>query len=263
MAESTADARATATQDARLDQATATQRAENRTATADARASATQNALDQAATQDALNLTATADAHATATQDTLDRTATAQAQQTANARATRTQNALNLTATAERATDTPTPTDTPTATNSPTRTPTPTNTPTPAPPDLSAVYDNDQLILINVSDRALDISRLVFEQETPGGLRDFGAETWRSVSANVEQMPPGACLQIVTSAATQVRPSARSCPTFLGWFRANTSERHFWISEDRAATFTVRMANRSAPFATCSIVDGQCDFALP
>jgi serine/threonine protein kinase len=245
----------TQTQDAR---ATATQAAEVE-ATVNARTTATQAA-------------ATADARATSTQAVLDREATAL------------HFAQNLTATAGAATATPTPTRTPsatpkptatptaipTATNTPTLTPSPTdtatatNTPTPTPtPNLRAIYDQNQFVLINISSETLNIRNLVFEQQAQDGtLRSFGADSW-SVGSNPSAMPPGGCFQLVTSPATQIRPSTSDCPIFLGWFRADNVNRYFWISTQPGANFTVRAANRANPLATCAVAAEECLFAVP
>jgi hypothetical protein len=244
-----ATAALTQTQDAR---ATLTQAAEVE-ATVNARTTATQAA-------------ATANAQATATQTILD------------AQATALRFALNLTATARAATDTPTATptvlatatDTPTLTPLPTDTATPTDTPTPTltptatpTPNLRAIYDQDQFILINISQETLNIRNLVFEQQAQDGtLRSFTAVSWSSGS-NPGAMPPGGCFQVVTSLATQIRPSASDCPVFLGWFRVDNQNRYFWIAAQPGANFTVRAANRQAPLATCAIGAEECLFTVP
>jgi serine/threonine protein kinase len=250
-----ATAAMTQTQDAR---ATATQAAEVE-ATVNARTTATQAA-------------ATADAQATATQAVLDEDATAL------------QFALNLTGTAGAATATPTPTRTPTvtptptatltatptATNTPTLTPSPTDTATPTitptatpTPNLRAIYDQSQFVLINISQQTLDIRSLIFEQQVQDGtLRSFSAQSWSS-GGNPGAVPPGGCFQLVNAPATQIRPSATDCPVFLGWFRVTNNDHYFWIAAQSGADFTVRIANRSGILATCAIAAEECLFATP
>ena len=82
-----------------------------------------------------------------------------------------------------------------------------------------------------MSERPLNIRRLVFEQENADGdTLSFEAELWNSASASLEALPPGGCYQTVTGPATQTRPSSQTCPLFMGWFRAATEDKHFWIA---------------------------------
>jgi hypothetical protein len=130
------------------------------------------------------------------------------------------------------------------------------------PPDLRAFYDNDQLYLVNISGRSLDISRLVFEQDHADGLRAFTANQWNQGSVDVSSMVDLGCYQVVNQAAFQLRPPVGDCPVMLGWRRVNTVDQYFWIGPP-SGEFTVRLANRSEPFATCRISAGLCEFALP
>lgn len=246
-AQSTALAGATSTQDALLiiagETADArlvqTQTARDKTATVEAQAQATQDTQSQAATADAA-ATGTQIAGATATQAQL----LIVAQATADARATGTQVAADQLATANAATSTP--------------------TPTPIPPDLQAVYNGNEFVLINISGRTLDVSHLVFESKGGAGdQRSFGAVTWSSTRSDPAQMGAGGCYQVVTTTATQIAPERSVCPVFLGWFRANTPDRYFWLAPQPNDAFTVRLADSAQPFATCSISAGKCDFALP
>ena len=255
----TQDARATATQAAEVEatvnaRTTATQAA----ATADAQATETQAVLDEEATalQFALNLTATAGAATATPMPTRTPTVTPTPTTTPTTTSTATS---TLTPTA-----TPTATNTPTATPSPTNTAAPTITPTATPtPNLRAIYDQGQFILINTSENTLDIHNLVFEQQTQDGtLRSFSAQSWSSAS-NPGAVPAGGCFQLVNGPTTQIRPSARDCPLFLGWFRVTTTSHYFWIAAQPGADFTVRVANHSGLLATCAIDAEECLFAVP
>ena len=130
--------------------------------------------------------------------------------------------------------------------------------------DLWMVYNESEFLLINVSDEPLDVSRLVFEQETPDGrVLAFSATLWAQVAVErPSRMGPDGCYQIVTSAATQRTPPTSVCPRFLGFFRSNLTRRYFWIASQPGATFTVRYSDAGAPLATCSAEAGTCEIAL-
>jgi serine/threonine protein kinase len=245
IAGATADARSAATQNARDQAATATQESLAQTATMEFEVAGTEAAQAQTSTAEVRAL-ATQEAAATATQGAL----LIVAQQTADARATGTQAALDQEATANAATATPTPTLTPTA--------------TPVPPDLRAIFNADEFILVNISGGPVDISPLVFESKgAEGDQRTFLTSAWSSAKVDLTNMADGGCLQVVTSTATQLAPTRSKCPTFLGWFRANAPDRYFWLAPQPDDTFTVRLADSDKPFASCTISDGQCEFALP
>jgi hypothetical protein len=158
----------------------------------------------------------------------------------------------------------PAATPTPTPSHTPTRTPTPTATPTPV-PDLRLLYDDDTLLIVNISATTLDISALVFEQALPDGrVLSFEAALWNrpEMAEPPAQMPPGGCYQAVAGEGTQVAPDRSLCERFLGWFRTSAPSRYVWRSDDPAAVFTVRRADQSVPLATCSIAAGECRFRL-
>jgi serine/threonine protein kinase len=208
-------------------------------------------------TQAAALAQATAEANGTATQAALS------VQATRDAGATTTQQAAALTPTSPPTTDTLTPTSSPSATATSTSTAMPTVAPTHV-PDLRAIYDQNQFILINVSTRTLDISQLVFDQQGETGTpREFLASRWQVASTDLAHVQPGGCYQIVTAPATQFRPSTADCPVFLGYFRANTSSHYFWIANSGATSFVVRLSDSNTPIATCTIAAGECRFALP
>ncbi len=206
-----------------------------------------------------------------------------------------TEEAAHATGTADAWTDTPPPTATvtltptlePTATHTPTLTPTPdpTGTPKPttpspgvlppptrpgAPPgpagrahNLRAMYSDAQFVLVNTSTGTLDISELVFVQESPGGAITFEAEAWdQGALRPTTRMGPGSCYQLVAFDAAQTRPSTVDCPTFRGWFQPGPDD-EFWVADEGATTFQVRVAGEDEPLAACQIAAGECVFTLP
>lgn len=181
------------------------------------------------------------------------------------------------TATSEvESTPTLTPSETPDenpATLTPTAEPTEPATPVPiqagsgeasGPADLRLVYSADEFLLVNVSGRTLDVSDLVFEQETPDGrVLAFAASLWAQVAGErPSRMGADGCYQIMTSDATQRTPPASVCPRLLGFFRSNLDRRYFWVASQPGAAFTVRYADGDAPLATCPVEAGECAIAL-
>jgi serine/threonine protein kinase len=167
-------------------------------------------------------------------------------------------------------TGTPTLTQTPSATvtTSPTPSVTPTTLPSPTagpPPTLRLLYTPDALLLINVSGAALDVSGLVFEQTREDGSdRLFRATAWdrEGMADRPAQMRSGGCYQLVTQSATQTQPDRSICPEFLGYVRLDSLRRYFWEGGDAETTFTVRLADQSAPLGICLVAAGECGIYL-
>ena len=132
------------------------------------------------------------------------------------------------------------------------------------PADLRLVYSADEFLLVNVSGRTLDVSDLVFEQETPDGrVLAFAASLWAQVAGErPSRMGADGCYQIMTSDATQRTPPASVCPRLLGFFRSNLDRRYFWVASQPGAAFTVRYADGDAPLAICPVEAGECAIAL-
>jgi serine/threonine protein kinase len=182
-----------------------------------------------------------------------------------------------------------TPTGQPSTTQAPTEKPTvePTSRPTEAPtmetsptkkpptpegtavavvvraPNMRAIYQDGEFLLLNLSGRTLDITKLSFQQEMPdGAIRTLKATAWNRASIPVKpnQMAADSCYQLLTGEADQVVPSTDICPFFLGYFRTSVSRNHFWVSTDPRATFTVYYEGIDKPLVTCEIAGGRCDF---
>ncbi|MBN1679670.1 MAG: serine/threonine protein kinase [Anaerolineae bacterium] len=183
------------------------------------------------------------DEESTTTAIVINATATANANATVNANAT--QAALDSTATQEAAELTATAAATPE-------------------PNMRAVYDNGQFILINIGDRPLDISRLVFQQAVSDvDTLNFNASLWRTDGTSLSSMQPGGCFQFLTYGTAQIRPGTTLCPSFLGWFQGSFADRYFWLSDDPGGEFTVHIGRGSEAIATCQTAKDECLFALP
>ncbi|HML21576.1 MAG TPA: protein kinase [Aggregatilinea sp.] len=181
------------------------------------------------------------------------------------------------TETQPRATTSPAPSDTtePTKSSTPTTAPSDTASPSLTPtralpagtvsdPALQLVYDEDELLLVNISGQPQDISQLVFTQTVNDGtVYNFQANLWRASSANLISMPNGSCYQVVRAEVTRAEPDSSLCPRFLGWYQPGMELRYFWIAEQPNASFIVHYAGDDTPLATCDIAAGECFVALP
>ncbi len=157
---------------------------------------------------------------------------------------------------------TPAPTPTP-ASPSPAASETPVAT---TPGDLRMLYGTDSFLIVNMSNRVLDLSQLMFEQELPdSAMRRFDAQEWDrpGVLSPPSEMSAGGCYELVTGDGTQTTPSHDICTRFLGWFRTGVSGRYFWLSDQPGAVFTVRNAATDTVIGTCPIDTGTCVVSLP
>ncbi|PJF36364.1 MAG: hypothetical protein CUN49_05765 [Candidatus Thermofonsia Clade 1 bacterium] len=161
---------------------------------------------------------------------------------------------------------TPAPTHTYTATatleaivDSPTRTP--SATPTPLSADILLVYNDDQLNLINISARTLNLLDLNFIQDGAEPYV-FQASEWALSGAarQPSSFPPNWCLK-VGRLERQIERRFSECRS-LASFRYTAPTKQFWRSHSAAVTtFSVRMGSQE--IATCLIAAGRCSFSLP
>jgi serine/threonine protein kinase len=128
--------------------------------------------------------------------------------------------------------------------------------------DVALFYDGDQLVLVNISGRTLNISSVVFIQRGTENTEDLQFETtqWRQLeaSASPDSLPAGSCFQVFRSGI--VLPELLQNCRRGAWTRV-TKPRWFWVSQDSTArTFEVMIGDRKV--ATCEINAGRCDFVL-
>ncbi|MFN7210195.1 MAG: hypothetical protein ACK4P1_07355, partial [Aggregatilineales bacterium] len=162
-------------------------------------------------------------------------------------------------------TRTPTPTRTPRPTHTPTtsllRTAARTPTPTTLAADILLVYDDDQLNLINLSNRTLNLIDLNFIQDGSEPYL-FSASEWM-LSGAVRQpsaFPPNWCLK-VGRIERQVETRFKECRS-LASFRYTAPTKQFWrFHSTEVTTFSVRLGSQE--IATCPIAAGRCTFSLP
>jgi hypothetical protein len=145
-----------------------------------------------------------------------------------------------------------------------TPTPAPTLTPTPTPrPNLRALYTDNEFMLINISSRTLDISRLVFERTMPDDtVRRFAAREWDRPAAIMppDNMTRDRCYQLFTAELTEREPALDVCAARLGWFSTGISDRHFWTDGEPGATFEVIDTATGQQLAACRLAAGECEF---
>lgn len=137
-------------------------------------------------------------------------------------------------------------------------TPMPPTATTP-PPDISLIYDDKQLMLINISSRTLDLSGLTFVQKGQTE-RSFSASRLQSASAlfSISTTPPRNCFQVARNDIPLPNP-LDSCRR--GQFLRLVANMWFWVPQgDQATTFEVRQGDKL--LATCEIKAGKCEFAL-
>ncbi|MCC7447520.1 MAG: serine/threonine protein kinase [Anaerolineae bacterium] len=126
--------------------------------------------------------------------------------------------------------------------------------------DISLVYDEDQLVLINVSNRQVNIANLVFVQRGKTELR-FDTSLWRQfdVSITPDALPPQFCFQIFRNDRRQP-DLLKACTKRVTWYRA-AEAKWFWFAQDASvATFDVLSGDRL--LTTCTISAGHCEFTV-
>jgi hypothetical protein len=120
--------------------------------------------------------------------------------------------------------------------------------------DVSLIYDDLSLSLLNISDAPINLADLTFQSER-GTLSIY---SWDNgyLSASLSGFPAGDCLQ-AWNANTEQQPKPPLCDT-----------RHAWIGVSNAATMWAGVPEfsvyrRGNLLATCAVNAGECSFSLP
>ncbi len=211
-----------------------------------------------AATRSA-NKSATA-APTSAATNTVAKTAAATATSTATSTTTSTVTETPVETSAATSTATAAPTMSATGAATALATPPATPNVSGAPPDVSLVYDDTQLVLINVASHPINVSTLNFVQRAKTDLR-FDTSFWRQASALItpDALLSQFCFQVYRN--DRVQPETLKNCRRAAWARV-AEARRFWISSDPAVTtFDVLVGDRIV--VTCTISLGHCEFALP
>lgn len=95
-------------------------------------------------------------------------------------------------------------------------------------------YTPTMLVLLNPTRVSVDVSRIIFTQQTNTGAVSFAADDWGSTRA----LESGGCFQIWTT-EFRILPTPDYCNARQGW-RQVYAPRWFWRSDDPAATFSVQ-----------------------
>jgi hypothetical protein len=156
-----------------------------------------------------------------------------------------------------------------TPTASPTKTPLPpTATPTEKPAAVAAGsedmpvilhYDDQSLILMNRSERNVNVSDWSFVQSQPdGSTLTFEAQQWEGGNSSTSALAAGECFQVQRNDIAQL-----ANPDYCdqqSWARVSFP-RWFWKSNDTNTTFEVRRDDEV--LATCLVSAGECGVELP
>lgn len=174
-------------------------------------------------------------------------------------------------------TDTPEPTAT--LTQRPSRTPRPTNTatstlsPTPdVPPHVELRYNDQRMVLENISRDLIDISGIQFRGDRNGSYR---ATSWRDelqvIDGDVTRILSHGCVQLVIDFAAilylEPQPLGDPCFRYSIYEWRNLTTYHFWRSFGGNTTFVV--TNNGVPLVECPIAPADseeeliCRFAIP
>lgn len=133
---------------------------------------------------------------------------------------------------------------------------------------LAIVYNEEYVLLLNISDANQDISNLRFVQEQAGRDIIFAATTWRETASvsvgrgSIFALPPGSCYQIYArqEEASSVAPAG--CDVRYGWVWQNTFNQ-FWLmnEDDEDEFFTI--LDGELTITECQIDAGRCEFSIP
>jgi hypothetical protein len=116
------------------------------------------------------------------------------------------------------------------------------------------LYNEETFVLLNRSDRAVDITNLEFVQLTNAGEQaSFG--TWELTGSDpIYALRPGNCYQLVPFGVSDPRVPD-FCRRRASW-QSLGPRRLFWIHEDPNTRFIVR--REGDVLATCPVNEGEC-----
>jgi len=119
-------------------------------------------------------------------------------------------------------------------------------------PDVRLVYNDDNLTLINISGRTLDLAGLLFTSDTS----QMQIDKWQTefLSASLSGFPAGDCLQVWGLGNNSVRNKPNECDT-----------RHAWIAVGDTFTFwrgNFTVNRYTETLTTCNIANGVCEFSM-
>lgn len=132
-------------------------------------------------------------------------------------------------------------------------TPVPNATPTPSGVDVRLIISPDNVTLLNISGRDLDLRNLIFVSDNAS----FSAIKWASqpLSRPLSQFTSGDCLQVWGLGGDYQEPPA-DCFVRHGWIVVPENEQ-FW-----ANTSSFRVETFGNVLATCQVSAGICEFNL-
>jgi hypothetical protein len=125
-------------------------------------------------------------------------------------------------------------------------------------------FDGNQINMINLGERDLDLTVLDFVQRLPEAVYSFSNSRWTNVQGTARQpdrLPPGWCLQV--SRLDVGLPEPFDECGFRAAYMLVAESSWFWLPSPgrRTGSFEVRIDGRV--IATCEIGLGTCRFNLP
>jgi serine/threonine protein kinase len=130
---------------------------------------------------------------------------------------------------------------------------------TSAQPDVSLVYDDTQLVLINLTNRPINVANLSFVQRGPVESRFDTSLWWQAdVTIKPDSLPARLCFQV--SRNDRILPEPLNGCRRATWARVSEGRR-FWIASVPAVT-TFDVLSGDKVLATCTISTGHCEFEL-
>jgi hypothetical protein len=131
--------------------------------------------------------------------------------------------------------------------------------------DLTLIYNKDQLVVVNVSDRNLNLSTLMFVQHATDSANDrsFAASLWASASAfnEPDSLQPGVCFQVVRNGILDLPDLPKDCHSRGAWIKVSQF-RWFWVIGGDGLSNQFDVIFGSTRVATCNIAAGRCDISL-
>lgn len=120
-------------------------------------------------------------------------------------------------------------------------------------------YDDESLVLMNLSDSRINVSGWSFVQtKSDGSTLIFESQRWENGITSTRALDAGECFQVQRNDIGQL-DSPDYCDQ-QSWSRVSFP-RWFWTSDDSDASFEVRRNDKV--LATCTISTGECGISLP
>lgn len=119
-------------------------------------------------------------------------------------------------------------------------------------PNVSLIFDDNDLTLINRTGGSIDLNSIVFQSLDGSAAATFEARRWRA-----DALPNGECAQIWSVGRGNPK-EVEGCAEIETWLTTNDPVEHFWTGINGVTRFSVQQ--NGVERAVCIIVDLRCDF---